>query len=81
MVKVGRIELTEAEADRYYMSGKRYFVNNSSIFALSYSTNAGYHSRPIYRSPSGLLTKRGRFFAYDAAAVNHLLGYKLLNED
>lgn len=81
MVKVGRIELSEAEADRYYASGKRYFVNNSSIYSLSYSTNAGYNSRPIYKSPSGSLTKRGRFFAYDAMQVNHLLGYKLLNED
>jgi len=81
MVKIGRIELTEAEADRYYMAGKRYFVSNSIIYNLAYSINAGYHSRPIYKSPSGLLTKRGRFFAYDAMQVNHLLGYKLLNED
>ena len=81
IIKIGNIELTEAEAAAYYESGKRYFLTYSKIYYIDYSVNAGYNGRIVYISTSGHFTHKGRFFAYDAAQVNHLLGFKLFNED
>ena len=80
MVKMGKITLTEAEADRFYMAGKRYFAINTAVYVLDYSTNAGYHGRAIYKSPAGYLTKRNKPVVGDERQVNKLLGFKLLNE-
>jgi len=82
IIKIGTIELSGFEAERLYESGKRYLVTYSKIYALDYSVNAGYHGRLIYkRQEKGGFTRRGRFFAYPASEVNHLLGFKLLQED
>lgn len=82
IIKIGNIELTEEEAARLYQGGRRYLVAYSKIYALDYSVNAGYHGRIIYRRPEkGGYTRRGRFFAYPASEINHLLGFKLLEED
>lgn len=81
MIKIGSIELTETEAEALYTTGKKYLVAYTRIYVIEYSRNAGYHGRVIYRSPNKgeNFTRRGRFFAYTASQVNHLLEFNLLN--
>lgn len=81
IIKIGNIELTENEARDFYENGRIYFVTYSKIYYLDYSKNAGFHGREIYRllKKGEHFTKKGRFFAYDAGQINHLLGFHLLN--
>lgn len=81
IIKIGNIELTEEEARNFYENNKRYFVTYSKIYCLDFSKNAGYHGREIYKliKKGEHFTKKGRFFAYDAGQVNHLLGFNFLN--
>jgi len=84
MVKIGSVELTEREAFRLYEEHK-YIVAYKRVFELRYSAAQGrvYGSQIYevpYRGQCGL-TKRGRFFAMSAKEVNHLLGFRLVNEN
>lgn len=84
MVKIGSVELTEREAFRLYEEHK-YIVAYRRVFELHYSAVQGrvYGTR-VYEVPlteKGGLTRRGRFFAMGAEEVNHLLGFRLVNED
>lgn len=82
IVKIGRVELLESEALKMYQEQK-YIVTYSAIFQLFYSVNAGIYGQKIYQKPtkeSVGFTRRGRFYAMDAKAVNHLLGFNLVNE-
>jgi len=83
VLKIGSVELYKADAEKLYTSGKKYLVTYSAIYQINFSQaqNTYYGSvliRPEKKTDH--YTKRGRFFAYDAASVNWLLGYKLLNE-
>lgn len=87
MVKVGRIELTDAEALGMYFSGKRYIVAYRTVYALEWCANytnpdgshGGVYGREIYYHYGEMpLTRRGRWFAHTAAEVNKLIGKDIL---
>lgn len=87
MVKVGRIELTDAEALGMYFSEKRYIVTYRTVYVLEWCANyinpdgtyGGIYGREIYYHRGELpLTKRGRWFAKSAAEVNKLIGKDIL---
>lgn len=79
IVKIGSVELTEAEAERYYSEG-RYIVTYGCIYQLHYSTaQRKVYGSVIYRQKG--MTRRGRFFAMDAETVNHLVGFSLVYSD
>lgn len=82
IIRIGRVELTEDDARRLYEAGK-YILTYSKIYAVCYSENAGCYGHEVYRTVTkgkGGMCLRGRWHALSAADVNHLLGYKLLNE-
>jgi hypothetical protein len=79
IIKIGNVELTEDTAIRLYEEHK-YIVTYSKIYALHWSNaQQGVYGTEIYKSTG--LTRKGRFFAMDAASINHILGFKLLNEN
>lgn len=78
IVKIGSVELTQEEAERYYSEGK-YIVTYGCIYQLFHSTaQKTVYGKGIHKQ-SGM-TRKGRFFAMDAETVNHLVGFKLVNE-
>lgn len=78
IVRIGGIELTPQEAERYYREGK-YLVNYGGVYQLHYSAaQKRVYGQKIYTGRG--LARRGRFFAMDGATVNHLLGYNLVAE-
>lgn len=82
MVKIGNVQLTQEEAEKIYTSNRKYLVTYNKIYAIHHSTNAGYYGSVVYQltKKGEHFTKRGRFFAYPASEVNHLLGFNLLQE-
>lgn len=82
IVKIGRVELLESDAQKMYEENK-YIVTYSAIYQLFYSVNAGIYGHKIYQVPTkgkGGLTRRGRFYAMDGKTVNHVLGFNLVKE-
>lgn len=83
IVKIGSVELTEDEAFRLYEEHK-YIVAYKRVFELDYSVvNRRVYGREVYRVSDKErcgLTRKGRFFAMSAHDVNHLLGFRLLQE-
>lgn len=79
IIKIGNVELTEKEAEEAL--GK-YIVTYRKIYEVRYSVNGGYYGTIVYTYPEKEcgLTRRGRYYVMDAATVNHILGFKLLNE-
>ena len=78
IVRIGGVELTPEEAERYYLDGK-YIVTYECIYQLFYSTaQKRVYGQVIHRSQG--MTRRGRFFAMDAETVNHLVGFSLVND-
>ena len=78
VIKIGNVELTEAEALKIYQEQK-YIITYSKIYQLFYSAaQRTIYGNVIYQQPG--LTKRGRFYTFTAAEVNRLLGYQLVNE-
>lgn len=79
IVKIGGVELTPQEAEKYYFEGK-YIVTRTRIYQLFYSNaQKRVYGQSIYHSDG--MTKRGRFFAMSGRDVNHLIGFKLVNEE
>ena len=87
MVKVGKVELADAEASELYFSGKRYIVTYRTVYVLEWCTNytnpdgshGGVYGREIYYHRGEMpLTKRGRWFSHTAAEVNKLIGKNIL---
>lgn len=79
IVRIGGVELTPEEAERYYLEGK-YIVTYGCIYQLFYSAaQKRVYGQVIYRSQG--MTRRGRFFAMGAETVNHLVGFDLVNSD
>lgn len=77
IVRIGGVELTPEEAERYYLEGK-YIVTYGCIYQLFYSTaQKRVYGQVIYRSKG--MMRRGRFFAMDAETVNYLVGFNLVN--
>ena len=60
-----------------YETGK-YIVAWKSVYQPFYSVNAGYYAHEVYRRSSNM-TRAGRFFHMTGDAVNHLIGFKHLN--
>ena len=83
IVKIGNVELTEAEALRLYEEG-RYIVTGRKIYALHYSNaQRRVYGSVVYQQPKSEpmpLIARGRFHALCSADVNRLIGAELLNE-
>lgn len=82
IVRIGRVELTENDAQKLY-EDKKYIVTYSAIFQLFYSANAGVYGQKIYQiatKGTGGFTRRGRFYAMDAKSINELVGFPLVNE-
>ncbi len=77
--RIGRVELTPEEAERYYQEGK-YIVTYGCIYQLFYSVaQKRVYGTVIYRQAG--MTRKGRFFAMDAETVNHLVGFNLVNKE
>ena len=83
VIKIGNVELTPKEALKLYES-KQYIVTYSSIYQLYYSQaqQVVYGSAIFRKSPANGIgfSRRGSFCTKDAAGVNKLLGFKLVNE-
>lgn len=78
IVKIGNVELALEEAEHYYLEGK-YIVTYGCIYQLFYSAAQKIvYGHAIYRQAG--MTRKGRFLAMDAETVNHLVGFKLVNE-
>lgn len=78
IVKIGRVELTEEEAQKIYEEGK-YIVAASKIYQVHYSKNAGWYSSVVYKEPDGKsFTRRGRFYVMGGEEVNRMLERELL---
>ena len=78
IVKIGRVELTEEEAQKIYEEGK-YIVAASKIYQIHYSRNAGYYGSVVYKEPYGKsFTRRGRFYVMSGEEVNRMLERELL---
>ncbi len=81
IVKIGSVELTEAEAARLYADGK-YILTYSKVYQIHYSAAQDiYYGTVVYSKPTrgGCgFTRRGRFFAMDAAEINKVIGVELL---
>ena len=82
IVKIGNVELTEAEALRLYEEG-RYIVTGRKIYALHYSNaQRRVYGSVVYQQPKRRpmpLVARRRFHALCSADVNRLIGAELLN--
>lgn len=78
IIKIGRIELTETEAQRIYESGRKYLVTSTRIYEVRYSVNAGYYGTQIYYDGKTRFCKPGRFYKFSASEVNNILGFTLL---
>lgn len=77
IVKIGNVELTPEEAEKYYSDGK-YIVTYSKIYQLFYSAaQKTVYGQAIFTQAG--MTRRGRFFAMDGETVNHLVGFNLVN--
>ena len=76
IIKAGTTELTEAEALKVYEDGK-YIVNYGGVFQPHYSQaqKRVYFSKVCDKKG---LARRGRFYTFDAAYINELLGYDFL---
>lgn len=81
IIKIGKVELTEAEAEKICQAGK-YIIAYRRIYALHYSTaQKRVYGREIYCKRDGLpITKRGRFIVCSPTDVNRLVGSKLVAE-
>lgn len=81
IMKIGSVELTEAEAARLYADGK-YILTYSKVYQIHYSVAQGcYYGTVIYSKPTrgGCgFTRRGRFFAMSAREINEAIGVELL---
>lgn len=75
--KAGNVELTKKEAFEIY-ENKKYIVTSYGIFQphFSQSQNAIYFTQITVIKG---LAKRGRFYKLSGDEINHILGYKYLN--
>ena len=79
IVKIGNVELYESEAMRYYQENK-YIVTYSHIYQLFYSAaQQKVYGNSIYYCKG--MTRRGRFYIFDGAEVNRLVGANLVRVD
>lgn len=79
IVRIGRVELTPEEAERYYTEGK-YIVTYGCIYQLFYSSAQKRVYGVVIHKQAGM-TRRGRFFAMNAESVNHLVGFNLVSSN
>lgn len=75
-VKVATVELTRGEAERIHAAGL-FVVNGRGVWQIDYSTAQNTFCGRLIVHAAGL-TKRGRFYVMDAAAVNKLLGAEIV---
>lgn len=79
IIKIGSVELTEDEAFKLYEENK-YIITYSKIYQLFYSqAQKRVYGQQIYYSKG--MCRKGRFFVYTGEEINHLLGFKLVNEN
>ena len=73
IVKIGNVELTPQEAQRYATEG-RYIVTRSRIYQIVQWAGA-YHGKVVYTAKG--MTRPGRFYAMTAATINDIFGTAL----
>lgn len=73
MIKIGTVELTEEEAQRYYDEG-RYLVTYSRIYKII-RKNGTFRGKEVHAAKG--MTMRGRFYAMDAATIRDVFGIEL----
>ena len=78
VIKIGSVEMYKDEALKLYQEQK-YIMTYSKIYQLHYSNASQMvYGQEIYYQPR--LALRGRYHTMTAKAVNHILGFNLLNE-
>jgi hypothetical protein len=78
IVRIGNVELTEAEAYRMYAEGK-YLVTYSKIYQVFYSVaQRRFYGIELYHHNG--MARRDRFYAMSGKDVNRLVGSHLVNE-
>lgn len=76
-MKIGKIQINDAEARKIYES-EQYIVTYGRVYQLHYSQASGMvYGNPIYQTPG--LSKRDTWQRMTARQVNSLVGFKLLN--
>lgn len=89
IIKIGNIELTNAEANDLYFNNNRYIVTFRTVYQLHWCENyinsdgskGGVYGTKVYYAQSDLpLTKRGRWIATNAIHVNKLIGANIFRE-
>jgi hypothetical protein len=78
IIKAGTTQLTPAEAKSIHEQGK-FVVNYGGIYQPHYSQAQKQFYFSKISNVKGI-AKRGRFYAFDGAYINKLLGYTLINE-
>ena len=78
MKKIKDNDKTSRNIKEAYDSNK-YIVAWKSVYQPFYSVNAGYYAQEVYRCNEGNMTLAGRYFHMTGDAVNHLIGFKHLN--
>jgi hypothetical protein len=84
--KIAGIKFTPKEYEvikkRFFTTKEHYIIRYDTIYQLFYSVNAGLYAQKIYTKQKGKgvgLTKKGFHMFSDAAFVNKLLDFQLLN--
>lgn len=79
IVKIGNVELTKEEAERYYSEGK-YICSYTGIFQICYSAaQKQYYGMKVIDHKG--YARRGRFYVHSAEQINHVFGKKILREE
>lgn len=78
---VGPVELFEQQINEYLEAGTRYIVAYKKVYEIvtaNYKPGFVPFRGQLVYSSSEALTRRGRYYAMSAKAVNNLLGFELL---
>jgi hypothetical protein len=76
--KLAGIEFRPVEIHDAINDGREWLAKGRTLYFVSYSRNAGFSARPVYKERGSLpLVSRGRFVLLDAADANALVGFEL----
>ena len=80
IVKIGKVEMYKEEAEKIYSDGK-YILTSTSVYQIKYSSaQKHFYGSRVYWEKGARFCKPGRYFVFDAAHVNRVLGFNLLIE-
>lgn len=79
IIKIGSVELTVSDAEKYYEQNK-YICTNKAIYKIFINTVSHQYCGKKVMDAKGF-AGIGRFYALDAASVNHVMGKEVITEE